>query len=379
VTTGDDDLIVRRLKRLHLEETDRALTDLADPTAQTSQPRMRTSLPPALLVGGAVLIVGIVASVAFFGGGSRTGSTAGPSASPISSASPMPSVYAMSQQGPFQLEFRLPKDTWTADEAIDGLATLAIVSNSGVDLGGSGGGLIGFGFAQVDGSRHVEPGWRADCGPYRLDPGKPITSPIKKSGGFIADQPDADFYRAFFADPLVHLAPGDWTITAVATFVEGRECSGQSHTMTAGVLIHVLPSPVSIASSPAKEGPDALAADLAAAGGTVSRGSTFAPAPPFWVAAVNLCVERGMVRVYVYPDAQARRAAADQVDPSDPSVVGSAIVDWIGRPRLWQRDRVLVMYLGDHAATEDLLTSVLGPPFARRFGESSTGRPVDTC
>ena len=89
-------------------------------------------------------------------------------------------------------------------------------------------------------------------------------------------------------------------------------------------------------------------------------------------------MDNSSVRVYVYPDAGQLEAVVKQIDPEDPSHIGSSIVDWIGPPRLWQRDRLLVMYLGDSQATEDLLTSVLGAPFASGAGGKTAG-PVDGC
>jgi hypothetical protein len=68
-----------------------------------------------------------------------------------------------------------------------------------------------------------------------------MTSGIKKSGEVLSDQADADFYRSFFTDPLVHLPAGDWTISAIASFIEGQACLGQTHTMTAKVQVHVSP------------------------------------------------------------------------------------------------------------------------------------------
>jgi hypothetical protein len=146
---------------------------------------------------------------------------------------------AEGSQGPFQLVFELPRNTWRTDEAVDGLATLALVNGGRVDLGGSGGGLLAFEFVEVNGSRRVEPVSTSDCAPYRLGRGTPITSSIKKSGGFTAEDPNANFYRAFLTDPTVRLPAGDWRITAIATFIEGKGCRGQSHTMTAAVLVHV--------------------------------------------------------------------------------------------------------------------------------------------
>lgn len=147
--------------------------------------------------------------------------------------------HAESLQGPFRLVFELPRGSWQSGDAIDGLAALSVVNGPGVDLGGSGGGVLGFAFAEVGGTRHVDPVSSADCAPYRLEPGDPITSTVKKSGAFSADQPDAAFYSSFFADPLVHLPAGDWNISAVAEFVEGTGCTGLSHTMTATILVHI--------------------------------------------------------------------------------------------------------------------------------------------
>lgn len=160
----------------------------------------------------------------------------------LTSTAPISSQRAEVLEGPFQLLLEMPRDTWGTDEAFDGLATLALVRGSGLDLGGSGGGVIQFEFAEVNGSRDVLPVSTSDCGPYRIEPATPITSSIRsthRSVGFTADDPNADFYRSFVADPIPHLPAGDWRITAIATFIEGQRCSGQSHTMRASVLVHV--------------------------------------------------------------------------------------------------------------------------------------------
>ena len=81
---------------------------------------------------------------------------------------------------------------------------------------------------------------------------------------------------------------------------------------------------------PRTDGPEALIADLSAAGGTVRKTGTFPAAPPFSVSGVDLCVQGRKVRVYVYPDAPAREAAANQINPNDASRIGSSVVDWIG-------------------------------------------------
>lgn len=64
------------------------------------------------------------------------------------------------------------------------------------------------------------------------------------------------------------------------------------------------------------------------------------------------------------------------IDPEDPTYVGEAIIEWIGYPRFWERDRIVV-HVGTEEETEGLLTSILGRPFARGDGPGySEGRCV---
>jgi hypothetical protein len=160
---------------------------------------------------------------------------------PSSAASPAASAarVASDVSGPFQLTFELPRTTFTTDEAIEGRATLAVVGRAPIAFGSSGGGPFVFDFAEITGRRRVGGAMTADCAPYRLEPGKPMTSAITKSGGFSADDPDAAFYRSFLQDPIVKLPAGDWTITAVASLVEGVGCSGASRNLMAPISVHV--------------------------------------------------------------------------------------------------------------------------------------------
>lgn len=153
----------------------------------------------------------------------------------------VPGAHAADLQAPYLLALELPADTWRADGPITGMATLALVQGDGVDIGGAGGGLISFEFASVDGTHRVEPISDAACAPYRLEPGRPVVSPIRKSGGFYPEQPDVEFNRAFLTGPDIRLPAGDWKITAVATFIEGQGCGGASRTIRATVTIHVTP------------------------------------------------------------------------------------------------------------------------------------------
>ena len=124
----------------------------------------------------------------------------------------------------------MPKTTWRATEAIDGTATLSLAGDGSVTISGSSA-LFGFAFASADGTRHIVPIWQADCVPRTLEPGKPLTTSLDRSGdGWTA---------AELSDPLLHLTPGDWTITAVSQFTDGSGCTAVPHNLTAGISIHV--------------------------------------------------------------------------------------------------------------------------------------------
>lgn len=112
---------------------------------------------------------------------------------------------------------------------------------------------------------------------------------------------------------------------------------------------------------------EAFAAELLAAGATVADQGAF-NSVPLGGRGVRLCVAGQQVSVYLYETDEQRAAVTATIDPQDPSNVGRAIIEWAGNPRLWLRDRIIVLYLGGDPAVEAGITSVLGPPFARGQG-----------
>ncbi len=93
--------------------------------------------------------------------------------------------------------------------------------------------------------------------------------------------------------------------------------------------------------------------------------------------AVNICIGEEEIKVYGFGTSGQRAATAAQIDPTDPTNIGTSIVEWSGAPKFWGRDRLLVLYLGRDDPTAALLASVLGPPFAQ-----GQGRPAllpDAC
>ena len=83
------------------------------------------------------------------------------------------------------------------------------------------------------------PAWRADCAPHDISTDHPLTSAITKSGGWSGEEPNAAFYRSFFADPIVRLPVGDWDITAIAQFVDGEGCPGAAHELQATLRLRI--------------------------------------------------------------------------------------------------------------------------------------------
>ena len=104
-------------------------------------------------------------------------------------------------------------------------------------------------------------------------------------------------------------------------------------------------------------------ADLEAGGATVTNLGTF-NATPLGGSGVLLCVDDQQVRVYEDDTEHQRAAAALLIDPADPSNLGTTIIEWAGNPKFWQRDRIMVLYLGSNPAVEAGITTVLGRPFA---------------
>lgn len=114
----------------------------------------------------------------------------------------------------------------------------------------------------------------------------------------------------------------------------------------------------------AREGePARLIAELEASGATAEQVETFS-SDPLGGDGLLVCVGAEEVWVYLFPSNGDAGAAAARIDPDDPSNLGSAMVAWSGRPRFWHRGPILVLYLGEDPATEGILASVLGTPFA---------------
>lgn len=133
-------------------------------------------------------------------------------------------------------------------------------------------------------------------------------------------------------------------------------CSGTGEVTTSG------------ASEQSPEGdPDRLIGEINDAGIATDPVDTFTTYPLGGTGTL-ICVGTEEVRIYLFNDEAAAIEVAMRIDPADPSNLGNVIIEWAGRPRFWQRGPMLVLYLGEDAATENLLNALLGPPFAEGAG-----------
>ncbi len=148
-------------------------------------------------------------------------------ATTVGCAEPSREQRAVTHDGEFTLVIRSPASVWTAADAIEIEATLTYTgSQPEVTFVGSGSGVLFFSVDELNGDRRMDAAWHDDCRIYSIGPRDPITSPYRKSAGFGDEDPNAAFYRAFFKDPVFHLPPGVWTITAIANFRTGADCGG---------------------------------------------------------------------------------------------------------------------------------------------------------
>ncbi len=145
---------------------------------------------------------------------------------------------ASSTDGSFRLELVLPRTEWKADEPLTGTAILSFDGSGPTKVYGSGS-VLNFAYAEVGGTRRVEPVWTADCATHDLDPATPITKPVDKSGAASDGGPDTAWLHSFIVARDVRLPAGTWDVTALAIFTECQGCAGAGHSIEATVRVTV--------------------------------------------------------------------------------------------------------------------------------------------
>ncbi|MPZ75652.1 MAG: hypothetical protein GEU77_03945 [Deltaproteobacteria bacterium] len=71
------------------------------------------------------------------------------------------------------------------------------------------------------------------------------------------------------------------------------------------------------------------------------------------------------VQIFEYPNASAADAEARLVSPSG-MAVGNTRMHWLGPPRFYKKEKLIVLYIGDNEKVTKALEGVLGRHFAGR-------------
>ena len=182
---------------------------------------MATRLRRGSLAGVAAVIVLVLAAcgeaIAPTGSPGQSSSPATPPAPEPSEVSGQPVVLEGRDAG-FALSLRIGSDAVDAGAPLDVGATLTWEgAEPRAAIWASGGGPVSFGIKQVDGDIVLDAVQTADCAQHDYTRGFPVAMPFRKSGGFSEDDPNADFYRVYFADPVLRLPSGRWGVAATTS------------------------------------------------------------------------------------------------------------------------------------------------------------------
>lgn len=137
----------------------------------------------------------------------------------------------------FTLTITTDNSVYAADEEITCEALLTytgseettVYSSSPLVAFGIEGGLFDGGFAREDMLMSTA-----------FAPGEEKVLPFQKSGGWSADDPNADYFEAFYADSALVLPPGEYTLSAVMEYsTDENDVVGTQQTLIAFVNITV--------------------------------------------------------------------------------------------------------------------------------------------
>ncbi len=138
----------------------------------------------------------------------------------------------------FSLDIRADRGPYAADEPIEIEAALTYNGEERTTVTSSGDGLVRFGIEQLDGPVDTGPSHDESCVRHEYRPGDVEHVEFQKSGGYSNDDPMADFWREFFADPELRLPAGEYRITVWAEY-GGVDCGTWTVTLEGSIDIVV--------------------------------------------------------------------------------------------------------------------------------------------
>lgn len=119
------------------------------------------------------------------------------------------------------------------------------------------------------------------------------------------------------------------------------------------------PPPSEIPLGPATQ---TLAEEFRSAGANAAFGIRLTQ-PFFSVEGIVLTINGEDLQVFEYPDANLLQQDADMIS-SDANTINGESMAWIAPPHFYQRDNLMVLYIGDNQETIDLAIQVIGEQFA---------------
>ena len=119
------------------------------------------------------------------------------------------------ENGGFVLEVMLPRQQFSTTDAIPVQTTLTWTGAAPRgELWGSGSGPVSFLLTELGPPRRaMGGGMTLDCTSTEFARGVPTPVPFAKGGGWDETDPNKDFYRAWYADPILRLPAGRWQLT----------------------------------------------------------------------------------------------------------------------------------------------------------------------
>ncbi len=145
--------------------------------------------------------------------------------------------------GSFAVRMTIEHTTYRIGEPINATAGVTYVGPMAqVVPYGSGGGMVVFSLEQLDGPLDMGPASDAMCATQPpLSRGSAVFVPFAKSGGFSETDPQAAFWRSFFAEKELRLPRGTWRLHAqLDAWLGGCGAGGEEHTLDAAATIEVV-------------------------------------------------------------------------------------------------------------------------------------------
>jgi hypothetical protein len=125
-----------------------------------------------------------------------------------------------------------------AGQAIDVEVTLTNDGDDPIVLSGSGSGFVFFSVTRLEDGLTIGDSLRTgDCATHVMR--EPIIVPFSKSGGWSEEDPNADFLRAYFADPELRLPSGTWRIDVTVLANIGEGCTGPPVDLALALIVTV--------------------------------------------------------------------------------------------------------------------------------------------